>query len=214
MENRKIFNRKNKKFMEMTVMKMIDKIKEIEKYVCSNFEELDLDDPVEEGYFEKYENISGACQDDFAFFEKKFDIVLPDDFKELYKYKNGSGFFFVLPAVIDEREMAFRLMSLQEIENSKKNFQNRDALLSEFPEYFTVQDIEKMNDSRIKPYLFNRKWFPFAEYCDSCYLMLDLAPDKDGKKGQIICYIHDPDEIVYAASNITELVSKIFEEIS
>ena len=107
-------------------MKMIDKIKEIEKYVCSNFEELDLDDPVEEGYFEKYENISGACQDDFAFFEKKFDIVLPDDFKELYKYKNGSGFFFVLPAVIDEREMAFRLMSLQEIENSKKNFQNKD----------------------------------------------------------------------------------------
>ena len=36
-------------------MKMIDKIKEIEKYVCNNFEELDLDDPVEEGYFEKYE---------------------------------------------------------------------------------------------------------------------------------------------------------------
>ena len=52
MENRKIFNRKNKKIMEMTVMKMIDKIKEIEKYVCNNFEELDLDDPVEEGYFE------------------------------------------------------------------------------------------------------------------------------------------------------------------
>ena len=55
MENRKIFNRKNKKIMEMTVMKMIDKIKEIEKYVCNNFEELDLDDPVEEGYFGKYE---------------------------------------------------------------------------------------------------------------------------------------------------------------
>ena len=28
-------------------MKMIDKIKEIEKYVCNNFEELDLDDPDE-----------------------------------------------------------------------------------------------------------------------------------------------------------------------
>ena len=55
MENRKIFNRKNKKVMEMTVMKMIDKIKEIEKYVCNNFEELDLNDPVEEGYFGKYE---------------------------------------------------------------------------------------------------------------------------------------------------------------
>ena len=50
-------------------MKMIDKIKEIEKYVCSNFEELDLDDTVEEVYFETYENISGVCQDDFAFFD-------------------------------------------------------------------------------------------------------------------------------------------------
>lgn len=194
-------------------MKMIDKIKEIEKYVCSNFEELDLDDPVEEGYFEEYEDISGACQDEITLFEGKFDIVLPADFKELYKYKNGSKFFSVLPSVIDEREMAFCLMSLQEIENSKKYFQNRNALLSEFPEHFTTQDIEKMKDSRIKPYLFNRKWFPFAQYCDSCYLMLDLDPDKEGEKGQIICYIHDPDEVVYVAPNITELVSGIFEEI-
>lgn len=192
---------------------MIDKIKEIEKYVCSNFEELDLDDPVEEGYFEEYEDISGACQDEITLFEGKFDIVLPADFKELYKYKNGSKFFSVLPSVIDEREMAFCLMSLQEIENSKKYFQNRNALLSEFPEHFTTQDIEKMKDSRIKPYLFNRKWFPFAQYCDSCYLMLDLDPDKEGEKGQIICYIHDPDEVVYVAPNITELVSGIFEEI-
>lgn len=192
---------------------MINKIKEIEKYVCSNFEELDLDDPIEEGYFEEYENISGACQDEITLFEGKFDIVLPADFKELYKYKNGSKFFSVLPSVIDEREMAFCLMSLQEIENSKKYFQNRNALLSEFSEHFTTQDIEKMKDSRIKPYLFNRKWFPFAQYCDSCYLMLDLDPDKEGEKGQIICYIHDPDEVVYVALNITDLISKIFEEI-
>lgn len=67
-------------------MEMINKIKEIEKYVCSNFEELDLDDPIEEGYFEEYENISGACQNEITLFEGKFDIVLPADFKELYKF--------------------------------------------------------------------------------------------------------------------------------
>jgi hypothetical protein len=27
--------------------------------------------------------------------------------------------------------------------------------------------------------------------------MLDFDPDTEGKKGQVICYIHDPDEIVY-----------------
>ena len=71
-----------------------------------------------------------------------------------------------------------------------------------------------MKDSRIKPYLFNKKWIPFAEYCDSCFLMLDFDPDTAGKEGQIICYIHDPDKVVYAAPSITELVSSIFEEIN
>ena len=195
-------------------MEMINKIKEIEKYVCSNFEELDLDDPIEEGYFEEYENISGACQNEITLFEGKFDIVLPADFKELYKYKNGSKFFSVLPSVIDEREMAFCLMSLQEIENSKKYFQNRNALLSEFPEHFTAQDIEKMKDSRIKPYLFNKRWISFAEYGDSCFLMFDFDPNNAGKEGQIICYIHDSDEIVYVAEGITELIDEIMTEIN
>ena len=117
----------------------------------------------------------------------------------------------MLPTVIDEREMAFRLMSLQEIENSKKNFQNRDALLSEFPEYFTVQDIEKMNDSRIKPYLFHKDWFAFATYLNCGYLMLDFDPDKEGKVGQVIFYIHDPDEIIYTASSIEELIDNVWE---
>ena len=71
-----------------------------------------------------------------------------------------------------------------------------------------------MKDSRIKPYLFNKKWIPFAEYCDSCFLMLDFDPDTAGKEGQIICYIHDPDKVVYAAPSITELLDGIIEEIS
>ena len=109
--------------------------------------------------------------------------------------------------------MAFSLMSLQEIEAGKRYFQNRDALLTEFPDYFSSEDVEEMRDSRIKPYLFNKKWIPFAEYCDSCYLMLDFDPDQEGQKGQIICYIHDPDEIIYVAKSFTELIEGIMEEI-
>ena len=104
-------------------------------------------------------------------------------------------------------------MSLREIENTKKYFQNRNALLSDFPEYFSSQNIDEMRDERIKPYLFNKRWIPFAQYCDSCYLMLDFDPDTEGQTGQIICYIHAPDEIKYVARDITELIEKIFEEI-
>ncbi len=194
-------------------MQISNEIKKIEDYICENFEEWDLDDPVEEEYIDDYQEIEGASEEEISAFEEKFDITLPEDVKELYRYKNGSKYFSILPCVIDEREMAFNLMSLDAIEKAKKYFQNRDALLTDFPEHFTSEDIEKMKDSRIKPYLFNKKWIPFAEYCDSCFLMLDFDPDKEGKGGQIICYIHDPEEVIYAAKSLTELIKGIMEEI-
>ena len=194
-------------------MQMVDNLKQILEYVCENFEDLDMDDPVEEGYIDDYVEICGATEEEISDFEEKFGISLPEDVKELYRYKNGSKFFSILPCVIDKRDIAFNLMSLQAMEKSKGYFQNKDALLTDFPDYFTKEDIEGMKDERIKPYLFNKKWFPFAEYCDSCYLMLDFAPGKEGKEGQIICYIHDPDEVIYAAESLTELVDGIMEEI-
>ena len=194
-------------------MQISNEIKKIEEYICKNFEEWDLDDPVEEEYIDDYQEIEGASEEEISAFEEKFGITLPEDVKELYRYKNGSKYLSILPCVIDEKEMAFNLMSLDAIEKAKNYFQNRDALLTEFPEYFTSEDIEKMKDSRIKAYLFNKKWIPFAEYCDSCFLMLDFDPDKEGKVGQIICYIHDPDEVIYAAESLTELIEGIIEEV-
>jgi hypothetical protein len=194
-------------------MQLIDQVKKIETYICECFEDWDLDDPVEEGYLEDYQRISGASEEELQAFEKRLGIRLTSDFKELYSYKNGSKYFSILPCVIDQRELPFSLMSLQEIETCKTYFQNRDALLTEFPDYFSSQDLENMRDSRIKPYLFNKKWLPFAQYCDSCYLMLDFDPDREGREGQIICYIHDPDQVIYAAESLTNLIEGIMEEI-
>ena len=194
-------------------MCIVDQVKKIAAYICEAFEDWGLDDPVEEGYLEDYQEISGASEKEIQEFEKRLGIPLPDELKEVYRYKNGSKFLAVLPCVIDQREMAFSLMSLQEIEAGKRYFQNRDALLTEFPDYFSSEDVEEMRDSRVKPYLFNKKWLPFAEYCDSCYLMLDFDPDQEGQEGQIICYIHDPDEIIYVAKSFTELIEEIMEVI-
>ncbi len=193
-------------------MDLTEKIKQLEQYICEHFEELELDDPVEEGYYSEYEQLKGAVEDALRSFEDKFKVVLPEDIKALYRYKNGSGYFSILPAVIGRSEMNFCLMSLQEMDRSKEYFQNTDALLTDFPDHFTPEEIEKMRDSRIQPYLFNKKWIPFAQYCDSCFLMLDFAPGADGKAGQILCYIHDPDEVVYVAESITELITMILRE--
>lgn len=195
------------------MMQLIDQVKKLETYICEYFEDWDLDDPVEEGYLEDYQGISGASEEELQAFEERLGIRLPSDFKEFYSYKDGSKYLSILLCVIDQRELPFSLMSLQEMESCKKYFQNRDALLTDFPDYFSNQDLENMRDSRIKPYIFNKKWLPFAQYCDSCYLMLDFDPDREGQEGQIICYIHDPDEIIYVAESLTELIEGIVDEI-
>ena len=191
-------------------MEIMKHIKQIEQYICDNFEKLGWDNPVEEGYLDEYEKVSGVSKDEITAFEKKYNIDLPDDFKELYKYKNGSEFFCILPVAVDDMKMSFCLMSMKEIDEAKKYFQDRDALLSD---YLTPQEIEEMRDKRIKPYLFNKKWFPFAECCKCCYLMLDFDPDAAGNKGQIICYIHDFDRIFYVTSSISELISKVIKDL-
>ena len=43
--------------------------------------------------------------------------------------------------------------------------------------------------------------------------MLDFDPDKEGQEAQIICYIHDPDEIIYVSKSFAELIEGIMEVI-
>lgn len=190
---------------------LVEKIKRIEKLVCINFEVLEIDDPIEEGIYDEYILIDGATDEQIKSFEEKFDIKMPEDMKELYCYKNGSSMFNLLfPNDKCEREFKYSLLSLEEIEREKGCFQNRDALLTEFYSYneddYTNKLLKRMEDSKVKPFLFNKKWFPFAEASGDVYLMMDFDPNDDGTYGQIICYIHDPDEIAFVAKSITEII--------
>lgn len=139
---------------------IVDKIKEVEKLVCENFEYLELDDPEEEGEYDDYLQVSGATNEQIALFEEKFGVKMPEDMKELYRYKNGSKWFCLFfPNDKLDREFQYRLLSLAEIEEKKKYFQNEDALLTEFYSDDDSADelLKRMEDSRVKPYLFNRK---------------------------------------------------------
>lgn len=191
---------------------LVSNIKEIERLVCKNFEELEIDDPIGEGLYEAYNHIKGVAKKKIKAFEKKFGIKMPEDMRELYQYKNGSNWFYLLfPNDKCGREFKYRLLSLEEIEEIKVYFQNKDALLTEIYSYgeddYTKKLLERMEDSRVKPYLFHKKWIPFAEASGDIYLMMDFDPNDDGIYGQIICYIHDPDEIAYAGKTITEIIN-------
>ena len=49
-------------------MQLKDKIKIIEKYICNNFEDWDLDDPIAESHLDDYQEITGASETDIKAF--------------------------------------------------------------------------------------------------------------------------------------------------
>ena len=72
------------------MMQLIDQVKKIETYICECFEDWDLDDPVEEGYLEDYQDISGASEEEIQEFEKRLGISLSDELKKVYRDRKST----------------------------------------------------------------------------------------------------------------------------
>lgn len=180
---------------------ILELIKSNERLFFEHAEELN-DEEVEQEDIDEYFAIQGATEEQLNAFEQQFQIELPEDFKNVYRYKNGSGYIgLVWPQEGFYR--GYRLLSLQEMSKIKSYFQNENRKMVEFPNAIDEKQVQQL-DERIKPYLFCERWFPFAEYAGSLYLMLDYNPSPKGTVAQIICYVHDPDFIYYIAPNITE----------
>ncbi|WP_343226118.1 SMI1/KNR4 family protein [Paenibacillus sp. ACRRY] len=156
--------------------------------------------------YNEYQEKSGASEDRLAAFETEMDVRLPEDFREFYKSKDGSGYAFhvLYPGNAEGEECTpFYMMSLDEIQETKQYFCERDEELSE---YYSAEEISKL-DPEIKPYLFHKPWIPFATMAGgSLYLMLDFDPADQGSYGQIIIYVHDPDFVYYITDTFTNLL--------
>ena len=188
---------------------IIELIKRNERLFLENAAELN-DEEIEQEDIDEYFAIQGVTEDELKAFENRFQIKLPEDFKTVYRYKNGSGYMdLIWPQEGFYR--GYRLLSLQEMNKIKSYFQNENHKMTEFPEVIDEKQLQQL-DERIKPYLFCERWFPFAQYAGSLYLMLDYNPSEKGKTGQIICYVHDPYFIYYIAPDITETL-KLTETI-
>ncbi len=192
---------------------IIEQIKKIEKLFIENGEEL-TEEEIDPEEIDEYFEIEGAGEEELQAFENQFQIKLPEDFKAVYRYKNGSGSMSLLwPQKGFYR--GYRLLSLEEMSRKKSYFQNQNREMREFPEIIDENQLKQL-DKRIKPYLSCERWFPFAEYAGSLYLMLDYDPSEKGEEGQIICYVHDPDFVYYIASNMTEaleLTEEVIEDL-
>ncbi len=174
-----------------------------------------MEDDEDTENFKAYTKVLGASDKQLADFEEEFQIKLPSDFREFYTYKNGSSYpYNFLYATYNEGcECIFYIMSLDEIREAKRFFCNENEHMEDFEDFFEQADIDKL-DKRIKPYLFNKKWIPFAQLVGgSLYLMLDFDPTESGTEGQIIIYVHDPDFIYYVTDTFTHLLEDTIQSL-
>lgn len=146
----------------------------------------------------------GATPAQIVKYERSLGFKLSSALKELWQTANGSR------APVFARADVLCGYDLMTIEGSRKARAWSRARSTTYSDY----EQEEPRDRRIQPAWHDDGWVPFADFGGgSMTLMEDHAPTRAGKAGQIIGYVHDPDEIVYVADSLSKLLPESIEAI-
>ena len=131
--------------------------------------------------------------------ETRLAMRFPTVLRAFYALQNGTTAFAVLPA-LDADQSAFGPLPLEEIQFIEIDEDDDDAPAEE--------DFEV--DAGVRREFWNPGWLPFAAAGDrGDYLMLDLAPARGGRFGQVIEWRHDTNERRLAAPSLEALLRDV-----
>ena len=142
-------------------------------------------------------------------------LEVPDSLIELLKIADGTYHreyqgqriaFYLLGS--DVMGYPYYLLSSSQIlENKKDGYYLFGGYID--GEYEDVEVDEKITDDSEKI-----KWLHFSDCMNNggtSKLFIDFSPSEKGKKGQIVRYLHDPDEIKVIADSFDEYLEKLIE---
>jgi len=88
---------------------------------------------------------------------------------------------------------------------------SREAIASNYAGYKP----QEPRDPRIRAGWFHSGWMPFATFGGGTLLLFsDLSPSDQGHIGQVIGFVHDPDEIVFVAPSFADFLSASLEMLT
>ena len=123
------------------------------------------------------------------------------------KYNEENVLLFFLGS--DMEEYPYYLLSAQQMVDTKDNFREwGDYLINR--EYDDIQVDEGICDD-----LNNLCWLHFSDCMNNggtSQLFIDFSPSAKGKKGQVLRYLHDPDELVLIAESFDAYLQMLIEE--
>ena len=162
--------------------------------------------------FEKIKE--GATEENIKKLKEEF-LEVPDSLIELLKIVDGTYHreyqgqriaFYLLGS--DVMGYPYYLLSSRQIlENKKDGYYLFGGYID--GGYEDVEVDEKITDDSEKI-----KWLHFSDCMNNggtSKLFIDFSPSEKGKKGQIVRYLHDPDEIAVIADSFDEYLEKLME---
>jgi len=140
-----------------------------------------------------------ATLQEIQYLEESLDVDLPHSFKKYLLTFNGQ---------INKHHGDLPLLGYN-------NFLSIDEIIKTWNmmnELFDDEDrIDWVNENKIKPVIWSRKWIPFTDFEASDRLVIDLEPGKNGRVGQIFCCHSGMD---YEGAEFEEIISDSFEDFS
>lgn len=154
----------------------------------------------------------GAGKTDVEKLQEAFPGI-PEGLVDLLKYVDGTYWrtyvdeeiaFFFLGS--DLAEYPYYLLS------SKEMIDNRHIAHTYYADYIERKYNDVEIDNRITDQSTDLKWLHFSDCMNNggtSQLFVDFSPSKNGKIGQIVRFVHDPDEFLVIADSFEEYLQQL-----
>ncbi len=175
--------------------------------------------------WEAFENVLHGINDEDKKELKKLYPEIPNNLLELLEFVDGTYYreygneevcFYFLGS--DVEEYPYYLLSAKEIiANESEGADNYGDYidgpeLDEDDEPLWEDEVEV--DDRILRDSEKTRWLHFSDCMNNggtSQLFIDFSPSETGKKGQIVRFLHDPDELVVIADSFDEYLQQIID---
>lgn len=148
----------------------------------------------------------GADAGELGEAERRLSMRLPTVLREFYGLQNGTSLFAVFPA-LESQQTAFGPLPLDEIEFVEED-EDAPARRARRRRKRAAEDAFEA-DPGVRPEFWNRNWIPFAAASDrGDYLMVDFAPTRAGRPGQVVEWRHETNERRLVATSLTHLMDR------
>ncbi len=157
-------------------------------------------------YGAKKENIDKLRQAYPEISDALIDLLKYVDGTYCRKYADEEIAFFILGSDIDE--YPYYLLSSKEI------IENQNQATESYADYIERKYDEVEVDEKITNQSDGIKWLHFSDCMNNggtSQLFIDFSPSEKGTKGQIIRFLHDPDEFKVIADSFEDYLKKLMD---